>query len=97
MKELKLLVTVDINDGDYLTEESDIEEEDWEKFKGIFSKLPDGTFSCSGYRDINDPVENGWLTEEEYDWLQEWFPYGECGFHTVEKVELRVVEVLETL
>lgn len=106
---LKISIQVDTNDGDYITEESDITKEQLELIKPLIAKIKKfrsykgsrddwkynfdhnyptgeclrtdlGEFSPREiYKDIDDEV---------FDVFEEFIPYCDYGFHTIEKIEV---------
>lgn len=102
-----LIIEADTNDGDYIEESHEIQEEELVEFKNILSKLPrnkDYQGNVSGTipfktGDIGNTgkklVEKGIITEEELYLFYDYIPHGEHGIHTIESV--RVLTVLEDI
>lgn len=92
-----LIVTADTNDGDYVTDKSEITEEQIliiQNVCKVLKKDPSwGTMDMEDRR--NSPerfVKSGKLTQEEVDTMHEFCPSGEYGIHTIESVE--IIEVI---
>ena len=98
-----IIIEADTNDGDYITERSEISDEQIEKFKVILGKLPRMEIYGGGFSsDIRwesgemgdtqeELVEEGILTEDEAEWFSQYLPYGEYGIHTIQSIDILVV------
>lgn len=106
-----IIITADTNDGDYITEKSEITDEVIEAIKPIIEqfkirkkKLEETkdwnnwrhNWETSEYGRLGDPkkmyVDKGLLTQEQVDIFNEFVPHGENGIHTVESIEILVVQ-----
>lgn len=88
---MKIYVSVDRNDGDYdggyVGELSNITEKQLERLKSIIAKCDD--FNCWGDGDCLDNQNNPRrfdITDEDVDFVNEFCPYCEYGFHTIEEI-----------
>jgi hypothetical protein len=100
-----LIIKADTNDGDYVTEKSEVSDAEIEKIKPIIEVIaactedhnfPDG--ECSDPDELeNLYLESGLLTEQQLDFIKPYIPYGEYGVHTIESVEILVVSEEITL
>lgn len=91
-----LLVTADTNDADYVTDVTEINNEDLIRVKKIFSMLPKKKRhnwpDHDDYQKGNIFDKYKKLTEEDFDFINGYIPHGEYGIHTIESV--RVLEVI---
>ena len=105
-----IVIEADINDGDYVTKQTLITDEQIIKIKEILGKMPKqkdykgNTLKNIRYetREVgNDDKENSdyqCITNEEKDFLRKFLPSGDYNFygiHTIESVE--IMQKLETL
>lgn len=105
-----LVVTADTNDGDYITENHVISDEDLTEFISILKKLLRQTdyhgnetkFIEWETGDIGETyvtlVEDGIITQEESNFFYDYIPSGEHGVHTITNIKvLKVTEEIEIL
>lgn len=98
-----VIITADHNDGDYVTEKSEITDEEIEQFKEIVKKinrieLHQGGFAPCFEWKTGDQQEESLdqahpeLTGEEIDLIERFRPSNEYGIHTIEDIE--IIEVI---
>lgn len=87
-------VKVDTNDADYITEISDITEQELELIRPLivaiknckeYHNYPKGEYVGKRPQDVYSEYD---FSEEVFEAFEELCPYNEYGFHTVESVEL---------
>lgn len=93
---LKVLTMVDTNDADYELEETEITIEEWERLKDILNRVVLRDYGMGDACQYN-PQDVWGLTDDEVDFVNSFMPSPEYGFHSVEFVELRKVEVKDLL
>jgi len=89
-------ITVDTNDGDYVTERYSLLDGELEKYRKIASALkikhgrwPKG--QMAGKNDNPSLIYNGLLTNEEIEWFNESTQYPEYGFHSIESIKILTI------
>lgn len=105
-----IVIEADINDGDYVTQKTEVTDEQIIKIKEILAKMPRSqNHKGEEIQEIkyetrelgNDDKEHSdyqHITYEEKLFLGEFLPYGDynyCGIHTIENIE--IVQELEKL
>lgn len=99
-----ILVKADTNDADYITNASELNEEDLPTILKVVAAIKDfdsrnrrGSGKYNWYardehyslsRPSPHEVYEDILTEEEIEIFEEYIPYGEDGIHTIESVEI---------
>lgn len=107
-----LEVRADTNDGDYITERSEITDEELEQILPIVEAIKefdrnhqkgrgDYNWLCGEIRGAHEKgpheVYRDILTPEQIELFNEYTPYGEYGIHTIDSVKILHVEKEETL
>lgn len=92
-----IIITADTNDGDYVNRKEIISDENIELIKPICKILKKDSSWGAGelLEDDNDPnryIEQGLLTKEQIKLFERYIPYGEYGIHSIESVEILVVQ-----
>lgn len=98
-----ILIKADTNDADYISNKTEINDEELELLRPIISVLKSQPKSynwvSSVYGNEAPPeeqyVQSGLLTEDQVDLFGDYVPYGEYGVHTIESIE--IIQVLEQL
>ena len=98
-----IVITADINDGDYVTEKTEVTDEEIIRLKEILAKMPKDYESIRyETRELgNDDEENSdyqHITYEEKQFLSKFLPSGDynySGIHTIKNVD--IVQHLEKL
>lgn len=90
MKPIYLYAEVDINDGDYVGDMKQVSPEEAKKLQAILGRIgessPWWSGDCGNYEDTKE--QHPWLTEDDYEFLEEFLPYSEYGYHTLVKAKL---------
>jgi hypothetical protein len=92
-----IIVEADTNDGDYISEISDLEPGDVEKVQKIVNviseKGQDYNWPSSEYIDETaEELYKDLLTEEEIEFMDSFVPHGEHGVHSINSI--RILEVV---
>lgn len=95
---LKILITADTNDGDYVTEENDITQEQIEAIRPIVKAI----WANNGEWENGDVGDNSdyyieVVGEDLFNLFNDFAPFGEHGIHTIESIEIREVNFIEKL
>jgi hypothetical protein len=97
-----LVVKADTNDGDYVTETTEIKEKDLpfiQEVIDVINECDDGhNWPTSEYSDksVEDLYEDK-LTPKQIDKFSQYVPFGEYGVHTIKSIRLMKVESDEEL
>jgi len=84
-----LYINADTNDGDYINDETTVNNEDIHILISALRKLREYTLSHHWHDNWANDFNNfeprkEYLNDEEYEVLNEFVPYGEYGVHTIE-------------
>jgi len=99
----ELTIQVDTNDGDYISNSTDITENDLTFIKSIVSKLHKDTngnyrWEYGEYCRVENTPDNLYdISDEDIEQFQEFCPYGEHGFHTLVSIQYCPIPDYETL
>ena len=100
---LKMIVTADTNDADYITGTYDITPEDLQRFQPAIDAIKHCTADHNWPRsDYEEETLQDVYPDLDPDLLEEfhetYIPYSEQGVHTIEKIELwNVVEITKLI
>lgn len=97
MPKYQLVVIADWNDGDYLEKSTIITKKDLNKLDPILKKIQKFKGESYNWTDLTENSDINILTEEDYEILSEYIPYGypdDCGIHTIISIHLQ--EILST-
>ncbi len=90
------IIEADTNDGDYVTKKREIKDEDIAKLKVILKKVKKqgGTISWETLDIASEELveQHPELTEEECEFLDDYCPSGDNGIHTIESIDILVVQ-----
>lgn len=110
MSKYNVTVTVDTNDGDYVTKVTVAETEDVHKLKDLFSRVKDFTPYKTKVSGLDWTHHNNFpwgevlrddlgeksvqelygYSDEDLEFLYDFLPYNEYGFHTIKSVEVSI-------
>jgi hypothetical protein len=98
-EKLEIIIECDYNDGDYITEITTISKEDLDKLRPLFAaiKANHGRYEIGEYADESPTEMYPQFTEDMHDLLQDFVPWGEHGFHTIESVKVAPLVEKEVL
>lgn len=93
-----LITTGDCNDGDYITKVTEVNPDIVARIQRIYGSLKDNVDSSygipwtSGARrewdgDTYEKYE-GFLSEEDKDFFNQYLPHGEYGIHTIKSIQV---------
>ena len=85
---MKIYIEVDTNDGDYVGDLKGISVSELSRFKEIAEKVGDGFANWAEGDCAETTPEDAYpqLNGEEIEFIGDFMPYCEYGFHTVEKI-----------
>lgn len=97
MSKKYVIITADTNDADYVTEKTEVSDETIELIKPIAEAISNckENYNWPWHECCDKSIEElyeGILTEDQIDLFKDLCPYGEYGVHTIEDIEILVVE-----
>jgi len=86
-----IIIKADTNDGDYITKKSKITDEQIELIKPIIKEIKK---QHNEYRilDCGNTAEKFYGSLPNFDFFDNLVPHGEYGVHTIESIEVLVVQ-----
>ena len=100
MLEKFVFVKGDMNDADYISEETKLNEADLDLIRKVSKALAENEYlwPTSEWDDESvSEVYDGVLTNQEISTFSKYVPYGEGGIRSIESIEIREVRVVEKL
>jgi len=85
-----IYIQADTNDGDYISELNEIDEEDLVSILPIIQQVANN-FGDFGMGEFGDSADKLYGEIDNYDLFRQFVPRGEYGIHTI--VEIRILEV----
>jgi hypothetical protein len=99
MNKKYIIIKGDTNDGDYITEKSEITDQEIEQIKEIL-KITGSNWNTRWEYDEDELatlVYKDILTEEQFKLMDKFVPSGEIGIHTLSSVDILIVQSEESL
>jgi hypothetical protein len=100
MFEKFVFVEGDMNDADYISKETKLNEADLDVIRKVSKALAENEYSWPTSEwdgESGLEVYEGVLTNQEISAFSKYVPYGEGGVRTIETIEIREVRVIEKL
>ena len=91
MKDYKLIIEADANDGDYIERSYDVSKERVEKIREMLSKIDRGYgIGTEDYEIRSDLIERYNLSQDDIEWWQDFLPNNELtyGYSRLESVTI---------